>query len=279
MTETVFEKLSAVARQGDDLDMAGALLQFAALIHEGISTDRYKSHLQKLTTDIHDRHQELIKAGADDNAGARLAALKDVISIQQNYVLTPDPATPDDIKIETLITTIDSAQGSRALLAFLYIHCGRQLGWAVEGLNIPGHFIARIDEGGDRIMFDPADECRPLQAHDIRDFVKAENGEGAEISTAYFEPLSNHNIVMNVQNQIKLNYVRAEDYPAALLIVQALQAFAPQEFRLSLDAGILYARTDQPESAIFALEHYISKTPDDRSRQEAQMLLQDLRGG
>jgi regulator of sirC expression with transglutaminase-like and TPR domain len=50
----------------------------------------------------------------------------------------------------------------------------------------------------------------------------------------------------------------------------------PDEYRLHLDAGVLYAKVDQTRAAIDALVAYIERAPYDGDRREAELLLQEL---
>ena len=102
-------------------------------------------------------------------------------------------------------------------------------------------------------------------------------GPNAELSATYYEPANNRTILVRLQNNIKLRRIEAEDYEGALRIVQAMRAIDPAEYRLLLDAGVLYARTNRLQNAIETLEDYIAKAPGDRDRHEAALLLQNLR--
>jgi regulator of sirC expression with transglutaminase-like and TPR domain len=82
---------------------------------------------------------------------------------------------------------------------------------------------------------------------------------------------------MRLQNNIKYRQIEVEDYAGALKTVEGMRMIDAGEYRLLLDAGVLYARTGQPKSAIDALEEYIKKAPKDRDRHEAAMLLQELK--
>ena len=66
-------------------------------------------------------------------------------------------------------------------------------------------------------------------------------------------------------------------YEGALKSVEAMRVIDPQEYRLLLEAGVLYMRTDQHCKARPALEQYIEVAPTPRDRQEALAIMQHLR--
>jgi len=147
----------------------------------------------------------------------------------------------------------------------------------VHGLNIPGHFVCRMDYEGTRLIFDPFAQCALLGAPELRRLIKQSLGPNAELSSTYYEPASNRTILIRLQNNIKMRRIEAEDYEGALNVVEAMRAIDPAEYRLLLDAGVLYARTNRLQKAIVALEDYIGKAPDPRDQHEAALLLQQIR--
>lgn len=268
--------LQAIGTQQDGaIDLAKTALYMAALDQPGLSLDRYETHIHRLVEEVRERHDALLQAGAKDEAQTRLAALKHIIADKHEY--SGDTENYDDLQNASLIRVIDRRRGMPIALAILYIQIGRLLGWAVYGLNLPGHFVCRIDQDGQRLIFDPFNRCEILQAPELRQLVKKTLGPQAELSVDYYEPADNRTILVRLQNNIKLRLIEAEDYEGALKAVQAMRAIDPEEYRLLLDAGVLYARTNRLQDAIKTLESYIAKAPGDRDRREAAALLDQLR--
>lgn len=259
----------------EDIDLARAALALAARGQPGVVIDRYLNHIKKICVDVGARHEELLEAGAADDAGTQLAALKHVIVTMHGY--KGDIETYDDLQNASLMRVIDRRMGSPVTLAILYIVAGQAQGWDVEGLDFPGHFICRLDKDGRRLIFDPFYDCKILDAPDLRDFVKQVRGPEAELSAAFFNPSGRRDTLIRLQNNIKYRQIESEDYEGALSTVTGMRLIAGDEYRLLLDAGVLYARTGQAKAAIDVLEDYIKKAPKDRDRHDAALLLQDLK--
>ena len=259
----------------DSIDLARAALALAALAHPGLSTERYEFHLSKITQDVATRHAALLQAGAQDDVQTRLAALKHVLADAEGY--HGDRISYNDLQNADLIRVIDRRKGLPVSLAILYIHAGRSQGWDLCGLDFPGHFLVRIEKDGRRVVFDPFEGCRVLDAAALRALIKSMRGPQAELDAAYFEPASQRSILMRLQNNIKFRQIDVEDYEAALATVRVMQRIDPREVRLLLEAGVLCARTNQPVAAIAALESYIKQAPSYYDRQEALLLLRELR--
>lgn len=276
--EQIFTALSHIGTLPDsNIDLAETALYLAALNHPLISLDRYRQHLRKIADDVVARFSALKQQGAPDDATTRITALKDILAVQNEF-RGADPMRYDDLQNADLIRVIDRRQGLPVALAILYIDAGRRAGFAVDGLNIPGHFVLRMTgDAGERILFDPFEQCAILQAPDLRAIVKRYLGEQAELSASYYEPCDNRTILLRLQNNIKLRLIEAEDYAGALFTVQAMRRFAPDEYRLLLDEGVLCARTGHYHAALSALEDYINRAPDIRDRNEAGALVAHIR--
>lgn len=260
----------------EHIDLAQCALAFAALDQPGISLERFIHHLGKIAQECGVAHKALRESGAPDDAETILMAMKSVIAGEYEY--HGDVDTYDDVQNASLIRVIDRRKGLPVTLAILYIHAGRANGWNVTGLDFPGHFLCRVEHNGQRIIFDPFHECRVMEAPDMRALLKKIKGPGAELSADYFLAAKNRDILFRQQNFIKYRLIELEDYAGALEAVERMRWLDPSEFRLLLDAGVLYARTDQTVAAIRMLEEYIKKTPRERDRHDAALLLRELKG-
>ena len=161
-------------------------------------------------------------------------------------------------------------------LSILYIHAGRLNGWVVDGVNFPGHFLCRIEYGGERVIFDPFAQCAIMEAPDLRRLIKKIHGERAELSAGYYAPCSNRDTLIRLQNNVKLRLIEAEEYEEALSCVEQMRLVDPREYRLLFDAGILYAKTGRGGQAVEVLEEYIRRAPDARDRRDAEAVLRQL---
>lgn len=257
-----------------EVDIGRAALALSAPRLKASSYGKYLHHLDKVAVEVRARYEALVEAGSADDCGVRLAALKHVLCDVHAYTGDFEEGNPDNA---SLIRAIDRAKGAPICLAILYIHAARVMGWDVAGLDVPGLFVCRIEHGGQRIVFDPSDHCRVLEAPDLRAIVKSRLGRGAELSASYFVPIGNRDWLVRMQNIVKLRLIEGGDYVGALECVERMRVLCPDEFRLLLDAGVLYAKTHKTDAAIEALEGYIVRAGDARDRRDATLLLNQLR--
>lgn len=258
-----------------EIDLARAALALAMAMKSDIMPEKYLHHIERLIADVRSAYDARIEIGGVDGAELRLSVLKSVLHEMHEYC--GDIETYDHIDNASLVRVIDRRQGMPIALALLYIHVGRAQGWDVWGLNMPGHFLCRIDYGTQRIVFDPFHACREVDAADMRFIVKQALGAEEELSPSYYEPYENRRLLIRLQNNIKHRQIELEDDVGALRSVQVMQMIAPNDYRLCLDAGILYARHGQAQDAIENLSRYIDSSPSPQDRHDAMLLLEQVR--
>lgn len=273
--EALKNELKATSEKNDDeLDLFDMALKLAAIHHPNISIDRYRSHMKRLIENVEARYEFLIKSDHEDSLEMRLAALKDVFVIDEGYC--GDEDRYNHMENADIMRVIDRRKGMPIMLSMLYISVGRALQWDIHGLAIPGHFVVRLDLGGDRIIFDPFNGCRILEAPDLRQLIKKVMGPRAELSASYYEPASNRAIILRSQNNVKTRLIEDEEFEQALEIVEIMRLVAPDDYRLLFDAGVLYARTGAAKRARAVLEEYIDLAPNAADREDAVQLLRQI---
>jgi regulator of sirC expression with transglutaminase-like and TPR domain len=262
-------------KEDAELNLFTLALAFAAPSHEGISIDKYFSHASKVAKDVGERYIALLNAGADDDVSTQLAALKHILHDREGYL--GDTETYDDLQNADLMRVIDRRKGLPISLCILYIQAGRDNGWHLDGLNFPGHFLARIEYKGQRLIFDPFTGCEIMEAPQLRQLLKKVRGNNAELSADFYKPCTNRDTLIRLENNVKLRLIDAEEYEAALKVIEAMQWLDPNEYRLLLDAGVLYAKTGQRRLAADVLEKYIALAPNARDRKDAEAILRQIK--
>ncbi len=258
----------------DDFSPAVVAVYISAVGKAGISVGSYLNHLDNIKLKVKKRYNELIAAGACDDAGVRLASLKYVISEEYGY--EGDEKDYDNLENFDLIRVIDRRKGAAISLGIIYIYLGQELGWDIKGLNFPAHFLLRIEKNGERIIFNPFDISRKLEAYDLRGLIKKYMGEDAELSSVYYDVISNRDVITRILNIIKFRLIKLEDYKEALKYAEYMLMIAPSDYRPLFDAAVLYAKTEQAGKAVPLLERYIREVPDCSDRQDAVILLRSL---
>lgn len=258
----------------DEVPIAETAIILASLSHQGRNLEPYRHHIARLKSETTERFRELLDAGADDNCETRIAALKHIMCDKYGY--DGDQQNYNDLRNADLIEVIDRRKGLPIALAILAIEIGRAQGWEITGLNFPGHFLVRLDNGPQRVMCDPFNQFKILQAPDLRALLKRALGDKAELSSSFYQEASNREILLRLQNNIKYRQIETEHYDDALQTVSIMRLFAPDEYRLLLDDGVLKARLGQTEEAIQSIRDYLGVVKDPRDKYDAEILLRTL---
>jgi len=251
------------------LDIGEAALLLAALDRPAVALDWYRAHLADLAREVGEAANETA------SAAGRAAALRAVFVDRYGY--GGDTLTYDDLQNANLIRVIDRRKGLPVALGILYIHAGRAQGWDIAGLAFPGHFMVALEAGGARTIVDPFNGGRTPDAAALRRTLKESVGPDAELEPAHYATVGAHEVLLRLENNIKLRLVRQEKYRHAAAVVEGMLALAPDNAALWREAGLLAARAGNLAGAIVALEEFLLKGRADAERHEAATLLQELR--
>lgn len=265
------EILRRIGAQPDqDIDLAEGALALGALARPDLPLERYRRHLAALARDVTDRFDP-----DSDCLEARIALLHEVVI--ERYGYSGDTDTYDDLQNANLMRVIDRRKGLPVALGILYLHAARTQGWDMVGLNFPGHFLVRLDMDGERAILDPFNGGQVRTAVDLRDLLKATAGTAAELEPGHYQPVGNRDILLRLQNNLKLRHLSSSDVPRALDTLEAMRLFAPEEPTLWRETGLLEAHSGNLEKAIAALETFIRLGGSEQQLHQAAMLIQQLK--
>lgn len=255
----------------DQLDLADLALAFAALDRPRVGLDWYRDHLALLCDEVANVIAKRDDGGVDDAA----SALSGVIAMRYGY--QGDMLSFDDLQNANLMRVIDRRKGLPVSLAILYMHAGRTQGWTLSGLNFPGHFLIRLDRAGERAILDPFNGGIVRTPTDLRDLLKSVAGIEAELEPNHYATVSDRDVLIRLQSNIKIRHVQAERYEAALDVLQTMLLLAPNEPSLWHEAGLLNAQTGNLAAAIDALEHVLTLGLTSQDAHRTASLLQRLK--
>ena len=254
----------------EEIDLAEAALALAALDHPDVSLQRYRDHLSLLAEQV----GELNPPDADTLEG-RVTALQDVLVGRHGY--EGDTLTYDDIQNANIMQVIDRKKGLPVALGILFIQTARAQGWSISGLNFPGHFLVRLEYAGERIILDPFNQGQSRSVMELRDLLKVAAGADAELTPEYYATVGNRDILLRLQNNLKLRFMKADRVDKAVEILDGMLLFAPEEAMLWREAGLLNAHIGNLNAAVGALETFMTLGVNDLLRHQTALLIQQLK--
>ena len=264
------------AGDGQRLDLLEAALTLSVLrrselVAEPVDLAPFRQHVASMASDLAD----LVR-----RRGPTPEALAEIIA--QSYGYRGDSESYDDLQNTDLVRVIERRKGLPVALSILYLDVARRQGWEAEGLAFPAHFLIRVGIDGARHVVDPFHEGTVRDAADLRGLLRQVLGPEAELHPQHFDPVSDRDVLLRLENNVRLRLAKREEWPAAAQSLDRMLAIAPDQPALLFEAGQLNARLDKRRAAIAAFERFLDvegPAGDPAVRARVSSLLQELRRG
>jgi regulator of sirC expression with transglutaminase-like and TPR domain len=252
------------------IDLATAALALAALARPEASAAPYRAHLQALAADV----AAAARAGTSEPA-EQIRILNMVLFETHGYA--GDRDTYNDLRNANLMSVIDRRRGLPIALSILYVHAARAQGWPIEGVNFPGHFLLRLRNGAGGVVIDPFNGGRVRSAAELRELIKSMEGERAELRREHCRPAGNRQMLLRLQNNIKLRLLRDDKLAEAVEVIGHMLLLAPDDPGLWHEAGVLHGRVGNLRAAIAALERLAALSRGGPDHGRAVQLLAEMK--
>jgi regulator of sirC expression with transglutaminase-like and TPR domain len=161
-------------------------------------------------------------------------------------------------------------------LAVVYMEVARRLGQPVYGIGLPGHFVAQFDDGEYSTYIDVFDKGRLLTAKECEDMIRIRAGAPIENRIAAFRRATKRQILSRMLQNLKGVYMRNEQWPKALAVLNLLvDAYpnAPEELRLR---GVVNLKSKLFRAARADLLRYLDLAPNASDAAQIREQIQNL---
>lgn len=260
-------------RSDSEIDLAETGLLLAAYHRPELDFDRYRHHLSLLVRDAADLGRKL---DAEQSLAARAEALCAILA--ERYGYTGDKETYDNLQNADLARVIDRRMGLPVALGLLYVHTAEQQGWPASGINFPGHFMVRLKRDQETVVLDPFNGGVVRSMSDLAAMLRAYSGPLAELAPQHYAAVSRRELLLRLQNNIKLRQLAAGRSEEALEALETMIMLAPANAKMWREAGVLQGELSNLRAAIASLQHSLQLGLEPPEAAEATDLLQRLRG-
>lgn len=270
-------RLKAIGLMSDeDFPVIEALILYGALDQEVTDISTYTALVAEMHKALTQQIADHPWTESDPVNYWRLERLNAVIFYQFGYRGNYEHAGFKDPEKINFLDVLTMRGGIPVAMGALFYELAHAQGWTIAGLNFPGHFIMHLEHGSSRLIFDPFNNGRVLNAAGMRKLLKDSMGEKSELHHDYYNPVTARELVLRFCNNRKFRFLQVENYDAALETVKHQLWVAPNEALLYFDGGMIAARMELFAQAIDYLSVFVEKSDDIHTIGEARAMIQSL---
>src|SRR5262249_49513039 len=144
---------------------------------------------------------------------------------------------------------IDRKKGIPISLSVLYISVAERLGLMLHGVNLPAHFMLRLDDSREPLFIDAFHSGEFLDRQGCERRLVEVTQHPLELSDEQIGPCSTRVVVARMLRNLKAIYLGAHDFLSALPVQRRLVAVARGDPVEQRDLGIICLQAERPGEA------------------------------
>ncbi len=268
--DSIRERLRQVSKAAEgDIDIADTALLLASPEEPAVKLTPYYEHLAQIADDM------TAAAKGVGHVRDRAAALSDVIFRHHGY--RGDAETYDDPQNANLMRVIDRRMGLPVALGIILIHAARSQGWAISGINFPDHFVLRLTGDGEQAIIDPFYKAKRLTIDNLQGLLIQRQGPAAKLKASYMRSVSDRDVLLRLQNNIKSRALVDGDQERAMEILDTMVLLSPDDASLVSEMAVLEAESGNIRAALRRLHNFLDARPSHPQQDQVSMLVQNLK--
>ena len=210
----------------------------------------------------------------DPSPDAAHDALRHVLV--QRHDLRGDTADYYHPRNSRLSQVIERRRGLPILVTAVWMLVGRRAGVQVDGIAMPGHFIAQVG-GPSGLLVDVFGGGRPLSKRDCQEIIRKLSNDTLPWCDGYLRPTTTRAMVERVLRNL-VNSNRYTGDPTALFRpLRFLSTLSPDAIEARLEEAVLAEELGGHSLAIAAYERLVEQSPDSPEAEVARERLAPLR--
>ena len=157
---------------------------------------------------------------------------------------------------------LDRRLGIPITLSLLLIEVGRQLGLPMEGIGLPGHFVAGVRLGEEQLLLDPFNGGAILTPDACADLVARALGRRVRLTDADFAPVTKRQLLARMLRNLKAIYWQRGEWDKAVQTVDRLLVLEPAAGGEWRDRGNALASLGEFRRGLADWERYLTDFPN-----------------
>jgi regulator of sirC expression with transglutaminase-like and TPR domain len=247
------------------VDLVGVALEIAGDAYPDLDADAYRARIDALAARIRDR------CGDATRPERLIGQINWVLFIEEEFRGNVDDY--QDPRNSYLNEVLDRKLGIPISLSILYATLAARVGLALSGVNLPLHFLLRVEDA------EPARFVDPFHAGEILDHEGCERrisqiaGRSVTLGPEHLAPCSDATIVARMLRNLKAIYLQRSEPLAALPVVRRLAALHRDDLAEQRDWGTACLQADRPGEALAPLQRYADEAPEATDVEAVRLLL------
>lgn len=196
---------------------------------------------------------------------AQLAALRRVLFEEEAFHGNREQYY--DVRNSYLNEVLDRKLGIPISLGAVMVGVGRRLGWRLDPVNFPNHFLLRLASPDEVLAVDPFHGGLILGQEDLEERWRQATGLPIPSVEALLRPASPSAVVVRMLNNIWMVHANARRFPLAILAKEKIALIEPSNPAHDRDLGYLWAGARDSHRAVSHLERYLQRAPNAPDRE------------
>jgi regulator of sirC expression with transglutaminase-like and TPR domain len=259
-----FERLAELPEESVDL-VSGALL-IARTSYPHVDETFYRQYLEGLVERFKSRLDQ------DDRPTAMLDKLNCIIFDEEGFRGNRrDYFDPDN---SFLNRVIDRKLGIPITLSLLYIGVGQSAGMNLQGIALPGHFIAALLQPSQRILLDPFNKANILTEKECRKIAATQSDP---LRMTDLTPAKPKAILIRMLRNLKAIYFHSGNDLKTFEMLHWILILNPDAAKERLERGLRYEAMGHSDRAVNDFEAYLKLSPESENTLEIKSKIGQLR--
>ena len=258
----------AVASPDEEIELDRTLLLIALEEYPELDLGRYLAMLSSLA--------DRVRGCLHRDAGPfeQVTILRQVLAEEEGFSGNEDEYY--DPRNSFLNDVLDRRTGIPITLSVVYMEVARRVGFLLEGVSYPGHFLVKHQTPGRTIILDPFHGGHILAETDLKARLDADGG-GENHEERFLEATTARALLYRALSNLKAIYLRGGDRGRALAAVERMLLLTPAESAEMRDRGLLLAQLDRPLEAVHQLAAWRLGSGTSEATEEIEALIERLK--
>ena len=250
---SLLELSAQVSRPDGRIDLARAALAIARWEYPRLDADAYLERLDGLARSV-----DGVRRSPD--ALGRLHRLREYLFVEQGFTGNRDDYY--DPRNSFLNDVLDRRQGIPITLSLVLMEVGKRLGLAIEGIGLPGHFIAgaRLDDS--QILLDPFNGGALVTPEECEELVGSVVGRPVTLRPEHYAPVSGRQLLTRMLANLKGAYWRRQEWDRVVGAIDRLLVMDPKAAGEWRDRGVAWSNLGEVRRGLGDWERYLTEFPD-----------------